>query len=68
VCVDLSATPYYLGRMGPDTNRIFPWVVKVAAARSWVAAVNADRRYGSWAYAIVKRVADVEGALTHAAQ
>jgi type III restriction enzyme len=25
-CVDLSATPYYLGRMGPDTNRIFPWV------------------------------------------
>ncbi len=27
VCVDLSATPYFLGRMGPDTNRIFPWVV-----------------------------------------
>ncbi|MGH7331193.1 MAG: BPTD_3080 family restriction endonuclease, partial [Candidatus Rokuibacteriota bacterium] len=26
-CVDLSATPYYLGRMGTDTNRIFPWVV-----------------------------------------
>jgi type III restriction enzyme len=26
-CVDLSATPYYLGRMGADTNRIFPWVV-----------------------------------------
>jgi type III restriction enzyme len=26
-CVDLSATPYYLGRMGSDTNRIFPWVV-----------------------------------------
>jgi type III restriction enzyme len=26
-CVDLSATPYYLGRMGQDTNRIFPWVV-----------------------------------------
>jgi type III restriction enzyme len=26
-CVDLSATPYYLGRMGPETNRIFPWVV-----------------------------------------
>jgi len=26
-CVDLSATPYYLGRMGRDTNRIFPWVV-----------------------------------------
>jgi len=27
VCVDLSATPYFLGRMGSDTNRIFPWVV-----------------------------------------
>ena len=26
-CVDLSATPYYLGRVGHDTNRTFPWVV-----------------------------------------
>ncbi|MBI2203806.1 MAG: DEAD/DEAH box helicase family protein [Candidatus Rokubacteria bacterium] len=26
-CIDLSATPYFLGRMGADTNRIFPWVV-----------------------------------------
>src|SRR5439155_5855627 len=26
-CVDLSATPYYLGRMGSDTNRVFPLVV-----------------------------------------
>jgi type III restriction enzyme len=26
-CVDLSATPYYLGRVGRDTNRPFPWVV-----------------------------------------
>jgi len=26
-CVDLSATPYFLGRAGLDTNRIFPWVV-----------------------------------------
>lgn len=26
-CVDLSATPYYLGRVGQETNRIFPWVV-----------------------------------------
>jgi type III restriction enzyme len=26
-CVDLSATPYYLGRMGADTNRVFPWTV-----------------------------------------
>lgn len=27
VCVDLSATPFYLSRAGGDTNRIFPWVV-----------------------------------------
>lgn len=26
-CVDLSATPYFLGRAGQDTNRIFPWTV-----------------------------------------
>ena len=26
-CVDLSATPYYLGRVGQATNRVFPWVV-----------------------------------------
>ncbi|HEV3145926.1 MAG TPA: hypothetical protein VGZ47_18720 [Gemmataceae bacterium] len=26
-CVDLSATPYYLGRVGQETNRPFPWVV-----------------------------------------
>ncbi|WP_408998394.1 BPTD_3080 family restriction endonuclease [Syntrophus buswellii] len=26
-CVDLSATPYYLGRVGQETNRTFPWVV-----------------------------------------
>ena len=25
-CVDLSATPYYLGRVGQDANRPFPWV------------------------------------------
>jgi len=27
LCVDLSATPYYLGRVGQETNRPFPWVV-----------------------------------------
>jgi type III restriction enzyme len=26
-CVDLSATPYYLGRMGDATNTVFPWAV-----------------------------------------
>jgi type III restriction enzyme len=27
ICLDLSATPYFLGRVGQDTNRPFPWVV-----------------------------------------
>jgi type III restriction enzyme len=27
MCVDLSATPYFLGRMGGSTNTVFPWVV-----------------------------------------
>jgi type III restriction enzyme len=26
-CIDLSATPYWLARVGQDTNRVFPWVV-----------------------------------------
>jgi type III restriction enzyme len=26
-CVDLSATPYFLGRVGQETNRPFPWVI-----------------------------------------
>ncbi|HXJ95241.1 MAG TPA: DEAD/DEAH box helicase family protein, partial [Terriglobia bacterium] len=25
-CVDLSATPYFLGRVGQETNKPFPWV------------------------------------------
>ncbi|MBM4118409.1 type III restriction endonuclease subunit R [bacterium] len=27
VCVDLSATPYFLNRVGQEANRPFPWVV-----------------------------------------
>ena len=26
-CVDFSATPYFLGNAGKDTNRMFPWTV-----------------------------------------
>jgi type III restriction enzyme len=26
-CVDLSATPYFMARVGQETNRLFPWVV-----------------------------------------
>jgi type III restriction enzyme len=27
LCVDLSATPYYIGRVGNATNQVFPWTV-----------------------------------------
>lgn len=27
LCVDLSATPYFVGRVGQETNKPFPWVV-----------------------------------------
>jgi type III restriction enzyme len=27
VCIDLSATPYFIGRAGDATNTIFPWAV-----------------------------------------
>ncbi len=27
LCVDLSATPYFLGRVGRDADRPFPWIV-----------------------------------------
>ena len=27
LCVDMSATPYFLGRVGQETNKPFPWVV-----------------------------------------
>jgi type III restriction enzyme len=33
--------------------------VKRAAAERWVAAVNADRTYGQWRYAVAKRVSDI---------
>ncbi|OQX22231.1 MAG: type III restriction endonuclease subunit R [Desulfobacteraceae bacterium IS3] len=26
-CIDLSATPFFLGRVGQETNKPFPWVV-----------------------------------------
>jgi type III restriction enzyme len=27
-CLDLSTTPFFLGRVGQDSNRPFPWVVR----------------------------------------
>ena len=37
-CVDLSATPYYLGRVSQDANRPFPWVVSVRSHLNYVVA------------------------------
>jgi len=42
--------------------------IKVAAARRWVAAVNADGTYGRWDYAIAKKPTDVIGILTEHAK
>jgi type III restriction enzyme len=41
--------------------------VKAAAAGRWVSAVNADGTYGRWAYAVAKRVGDIDGILTRLA-
>lgn len=40
--------------------------VKAQAAQRWVDAVNADRTYGRWAYAMVKRPADTKQAIVDA--
>jgi hypothetical protein len=40
--------------------------VKTAAARRWVAAVNAEGTRGRWAYSLVKRVVDVGAAVAAA--
>ncbi len=37
--------------------------VKATAAERWVNAVNADGEFGMWRYAIVRKIADVAGAL-----
>jgi type III restriction enzyme len=34
VCVDLSATPYFIGGHGQATNTIFPWTVRVCPKTS----------------------------------
>lgn len=38
--------------------------VKTAAAKRWVAAVNADGSHGRWRYAVAKRIVDIAGILT----
>ena len=37
--------------------------VKRDAAMRWVSAVNADGRHGSWSYALVKKVSDIDGVI-----
>ena len=37
--------------------------VKAAAAERWVAAVNADGQFGTWCYAMVRKVSDVAAVL-----
>jgi type III restriction enzyme len=40
--------------------------VKRAAAERWVAAVNAEGSYGSWAYRIAKKTTEVSGIISAA--
>ncbi len=40
--------------------------VKRAAAARWITAVNSDRNYGQWQYAVVKKVSDVELVISQA--
>jgi type III restriction enzyme len=40
--------------------------VKAQAAQKWVEAVNADRTYGRWAYALAKKPADVKQLIAEA--
>jgi type III restriction enzyme len=41
--------------------------VKSAAAERWVVAVNAERSYGRWQYAVAKKVADIDAIVRRAA-
>jgi type III restriction enzyme len=38
--------------------------VKRQAAERWVAAVNADGRYGRWKYQLIEQISDVAANLT----
>lgn len=42
--------------------------VKTAAAKRWVAAVNADGSYGRWRYELTKRIADIPSLLAATAR
>jgi type III restriction enzyme len=40
--------------------------IKAQAAQKWVNAVNADRSYGRWAYALVHKPSEIKHAIEHA--
>lgn len=42
--------------------------IKEQAAKRWVEAVNAQRDFGHWQYALVERVSDVGKTITKAAK
>jgi type III restriction enzyme len=42
--------------------------VKGAAAERWVAAINADRKYGQWHYAVIKKVTDISHVISSMAK
>lgn len=50
-CVDFSATPYFLGKAGKDTNRIFPWTVSNFDLQDAIEAGLVRFRY--WQYGIL---------------
>ncbi len=41
--------------------------VKRGAAERWVAAVNADGRYGHWSYALAKKPTEIDALISRAA-
>ncbi|MBI2555055.1 MAG: hypothetical protein HYV92_11735 [Candidatus Rokubacteria bacterium] len=70
--------PDFLARLGKDGDEVGALIleikgydplsaIKEAAARRWVAAVNAEGSYGRWIYRLVKLPTDVPGAVRSAA-
>ena len=54
LCVDLSATPFYLYGSGYPEGSPDDTDVKHQAARRWVAAVNHWGRLGEWAFLVCR--------------
>jgi hypothetical protein len=64
LCGGLGNVEYFPFRFSIDASeRGALEEVKCAAAERWVAAVNAEGTYGTWRYAVVKKVSDVDGVI-----